>query len=89
MRAASTRSKVLPQSFLFPKSEWTVAQAKAWLKAHGKRYGKVDAKADHLRFRQFEPRLCRAGKYGTKVRKSKGRAVKVVFCMRKRKARKS
>jgi len=77
------KGKVLPQTFLFPKDEWNVAQAKAWLKAHAKKYGKVDAKGGHYRFRQFDPKVCRAGRYGTKVWKSGGKEIKAVFCARK------
>ena len=74
------KGKVLPQTFLFPKGEWTRAQAKAWLKAHAKKYGKVDEKGSHYRFRQFDPKVCRVGRYGTKVWKSNGKEIKAVFC---------
>jgi hypothetical protein len=74
-------AKVMPQSFLFPKEEWTLTTARRWLKAHGKKYGKVDAKAQHYRFRQFDPKLCKS--YGTKLWKSSGGTVKVIFCRRK------
>lgn len=74
-------TKVQPQSFLFPKSEWTKREALSWLRSHGRVYAKVDDKAAHYRFRQFSPKRCRS--YGTKVWKSSGRAIKVVFCLRK------
>ena len=77
------KGKVQPQTFLFPRGEWTKAQAKTWLEAHDKKHGKVDTKGDHYRFRQFDPKVCRAGRYGTKVWKSGGKEIKAVFCVRK------
>ena len=44
------------QSILFDKDVWTVARAKAWLKRHGYRYGKVDETTQDFRFRQADPK---------------------------------
>jgi hypothetical protein len=52
------------QSVVFDKDMFTVAQAKAWLKKHKYKYGKVDKKANTLRFRQQDPETY--SKYRTK-----------------------
>jgi hypothetical protein len=52
------------QSILFDKQSFTVAQAKAWLKKHKKKYGKVDETKNKLRFRQYDP--IQGVKYATK-----------------------
>ncbi len=58
------------QSVIFSTSEspgsvnssggWTVAPARAWLKLHGFKFGRVDRpdNGTQLRFRQFEPDTC-------------------------------
>ncbi len=43
------------QSVIFDKSQWTVAQAKAWLKRHKFKNNNVDMKPLHIRFRQVSP----------------------------------
>lgn len=45
------------QSIVFNKSEFTVKEAKSWLKSHNYKYGKVDKTPSTLRFRQEEPEL--------------------------------
>lgn len=42
-------------TILFPVDEFTVKQAKAWAKSHGKRYGKVDTTENYHRLRQRDP----------------------------------
>ena len=43
------------QSIIFDKNKYTVEKAKKWLKSHGYKYGDVDEKQHHIRFRQVEP----------------------------------
>lgn len=44
------------QTLLFPKDQFTVAQAKKWAKEHGKHYGKVDSgSGEYHRLRQRDP----------------------------------
>lgn len=43
------------QSILFKHEQWTLKNARAWLRAHSKRYGKVDVTPNYLRFRQRNP----------------------------------
>lgn len=52
------------QSVLFDKQAYTVAQAKAWLKKHKMKYGKVDETENKLRFRQHDPK--KGARYATK-----------------------
>ena len=54
-RLPSSRKSFEAQSILFPKETFTVASAKAWLKKHGYRYGKVDEAGSMHRFRQVDP----------------------------------
>jgi len=56
------RAQTAIQSFIFDKSRWTVAQARAWLKRNGHYYRDVDTsfsdsekRSPHIRFRQFDP----------------------------------
>jgi len=49
------RAQTAIQSFIFDKSRWTVAEARAWLKRHGHYYRDVDVSSPHIRFRQFDP----------------------------------
>jgi len=78
-RRCSTSTKT--QSVLFPKS-WGVVKARKWLRAHGKKAGKVDHKPNHLRFRQFSPTKCKRGNFATIPLGSEG--VKAVICCPKR-----
>lgn len=43
------------QSVVFDSSKWDVDRAKAWLKDHDMESGKVDEKANTIRFRQKDP----------------------------------
>lgn len=49
------RRVLVRQSVLFDKLFWRKAQARAWLKAHGYRYGDIDEKPNTYRFRQRDP----------------------------------
>jgi hypothetical protein len=49
------RSSLKVQSLLFPKSEFTVAQAKAWARAHKFKAAKVEGQGEYHRIRQFSP----------------------------------
>jgi hypothetical protein len=45
------------QSILFNKNNWTVGNARSWLKSHGyKSSGKVHITNNYFRFRQFAPK---------------------------------
>jgi hypothetical protein len=50
------------QSVLFDREKWSLPEAKAWLQKH-KLKTDVDAKPNHFRFRQMEPR--KGSKYRT------------------------
>jgi len=43
------------QSIIFDRRKYTVEKAKNWLKKHGYKYGDVDKKTNHIRFRQVPP----------------------------------
>jgi len=45
------------QSVVFQKSEWTIKDAKSWLKEHNYQFSKVDKTENTLRFRQENPEL--------------------------------
>jgi len=51
------------QTVLFPKDEWSIAEAVAWLTEHHYRHHKVDITEHHLRFRQMTP--MKGGRYAT------------------------
>ena len=65
------------QTVIFPKS-FGVAKARAWLRAHGEKAGKVDRKTGSLRFRQMPPSKCRKGNYATLPMGSSG--IRKVIC---------
>lgn len=43
------------QSILFRKDEYSVSEAKAWLKSHGYSFHKMDETEEYYRFRQAPP----------------------------------
>jgi hypothetical protein len=43
------------QSLLFPKDRFTVAQSRAWAKAHHYKASKVEGNGEYHRVRQFSP----------------------------------
>jgi len=45
------------QSIVFQKAEWTIKNAKKWLKEHNYKVSKVDKTPSTLRFRQEDPKL--------------------------------
>jgi hypothetical protein len=45
------------QSVLIPRSRYSESEARAWLKEHGYRSGKIDVTDKYYRFRQAEPGL--------------------------------
>lgn len=53
------------QSLVFVRTKFTVAQAKAWAKKHGFRYGKVDTTERVHRLRQFDPATAQKNTFGT------------------------
>jgi hypothetical protein len=62
------------QSVLIPRSKYTLAQARAWLKGHKFRAGKVDITDTYYRFRQREP-----GKFKRFRTKSLSGGVKLIL----------
>lgn len=54
------------QSVLFKKSEYTEAQAKAWLKSHSMYSDGLDETSNTYRFRQYDPQPSKFD-YRTKV----------------------
>lgn len=69
-----------PQSLVFRRSRFSPSTAKAWAKAHGFRYGKVDVQANTIRLRQFDPgECCRSGGM---VPFGKGTGVQAYVCPR-------
>jgi hypothetical protein len=63
------------QSLMFSKEHYTATSAKAWAKAHGYKYGKVDSGGPSARYhhlRQFEPDQAASG-FGTIVLKKGAR----------------
>lgn len=61
---------------------WTVATARRWLRAHGKKSGKADPggpSAEFIKFRQFEPARCRKGSYAV-LTENMPRGVQMVSC---------
>lgn len=85
-------ARILPQTFLFPKDEWTPTTARSWLRANGYHYDDMDPKGNHYRFRQFDPKSCLS--YGTKewhsrrtasgAGRRKPKKILAVFCRRGR-----
>lgn len=84
-----------PQTFIFYKGEWTVLEAKSWLRRHGFKHADVDRKKNTYRFRQFDPSMCLRSTYGTKTwisghdaagRTRKGKKILAVMCRRPRRA---
>ena len=79
--------KSFVQSVLFDKSKWTVAEAKDWLKAHGRRsYQKhfhtdgMDERDTQYRFRQYD--VANPDKFGWSTEKKK-KGIKLVICYRR------
>lgn len=79
---------------LFPKSEWTKATARNWLKARAKyKYDDIVLEGNHYRARQVAPDLCVPGSYSTIIWRSrhdaamrgrrKPKKILVVMCDRK------
>lgn len=58
MATRRCRTATVVQSLIFARRTFTPAEAKAWARSHGFRYGKVDVKANTLRLRQFPPAQC-------------------------------
>lgn len=72
--ASRSRKPMRPQSLLFSRAAgWTTSKSKAWAKAHGYRYGKVDVTDQYIRIRQFDPK-------GSKVQRTVpfGRGIRAV-----------
>jgi len=74
------KAGTVAQSILFPKDKFSVGQARAWLKSHGKGSGKVDSPANFHRFRQFDPGGCQST---PKTISFGGSGIKAVICVKK------
>lgn len=55
LRGHRGRRSMVVQSIEFSKRDFTLVQAKAWLKREGFKYGKVDETPHEYRFRQEDP----------------------------------
>lgn len=83
--------KFIPQTFLFPRKEWSRSTLKNWLRVNGYKYESITLEGDHYRARQFDPKRC--GRYYTQTWKSrrtaggagrhKPKKVLAVFCRRR------
>lgn len=69
------------QSIIFPANKYSVAQATAWLRAHGKKSAKVDRRGGQLRFRQIPPTWCET--FGT-IKLGASTGIKAVVCCPKK-----
>ena len=49
------------QSLLFPKSKFSVEQAKSWAESHERAVTKIDRMGDFHRLHQFELSCCKGG----------------------------
>lgn len=66
------------QSILLPTSRYSAAQAKAWLKSHGKK-SSLDTTENFHRARQFDPSQCSS----TPKTITMGKGIKAVICVKK------
>jgi hypothetical protein len=67
------------QTVTFPKGDFTVAEAKKWLRAHHKKVNDVDITENELRFRQMSPSRCTKD-YGMLERPYRKRGIRVIRC---------
>jgi hypothetical protein len=68
------------QSVVFPKSDWTLLQAKSWLRRHGYKVG-LDEKPNVYRFRQFDPKpshTYRTKKIRHETKSGKSKLIKLI-----------
>lgn len=68
------------QSILFPKDNFSIGEAREWLKSHNKESGKSDSPANFHRFRQFDPSRCASAIKTISFGKS---GIKATVCIRK------
>lgn len=71
------------QTVIFSKRQWSVEDARAWLRKHGFRSDSVDTTANTHRFRQFNPEHCAEGSY-LALTKNFPAGVTVVVCTAKK-----
>ena len=79
-RPEASRKPMRAQSLLFSRDAgWTPSKAKAWAKAHGYKYGKVDVTDQYVRIRQADPK-------GSKVKRTVpfGKGIRAVVAKEKR-----
>jgi len=76
------KRKSITQSVVFPKSKFTITQAKDWLRRHDLKRSKVDVKPNTLRFRQHDPKVCQKEHFFAK--KIKQGDITLVMCRPKR-----
>lgn len=70
------------QTLIFLKSDWTIKEAKKYLKHHGYKTS-VDEKVNSYRFRQIEPKQGKKYEYRTLTKNINGKIVYYVFLVRK------
>jgi len=76
------KRKSITQSVVFPKKDFTITEAKDWLKRHDLKRSKVDVKPNTLRFRQHDPKVCQKEHFFAK--KVQDDKVTLVMCRPKR-----
>lgn len=69
------------QSLLFDRDQFSVERAKDWAHRHGFRYGQVEVGPTTIRLRQFDPKECAPGTFGTRPLRE---GVQAVFCGHRR-----
>ena len=74
------KAGTVAQSILFPKDNFSISEAREWLKSHGKTAGKVDSPANFHRFRQFDPSGCAST---IKTISFGGSGIKATVCIKK------
>jgi len=65
------------QTLIFTRNEWSLKQAREYLKLHGYSYNGVDIKKHTYRFRQREPK--KKGEYKTLIKHINGKIIYYVF----------
>lgn len=71
------------QTLIFLKSDWTLQQARNYLKHHGYLHRDVDIKTNSYRFRQIEPKHGKKYEYRTLIKHINGKIVYYVFLIKK------
>jgi len=74
--------KSITQSVIFAKKDFTITEAKDWLRKHDLKRSKVDVTPNTLRFRQHDPKVCQKEHFFAK--KIQNNKVTLLLCRPKR-----